>query len=119
MKLIIAHLPSDEWESVRTELLDLGVLRTTISQVHSSGPQSDRTLHDLRGAEIHTHLRAELRLELVAAAEQAPAIVELLRGHVGTRWGLDGRVAVLDIEGLHRSSQADLFDDAEVDSAIR
>lgn len=36
MKLIVAHLPNDAFESVRTGLLDLGVLRMTISQVHSS-----------------------------------------------------------------------------------
>ena len=34
MKLIIAHLPNDAFSPVRTALIDLGVLRVTVSEVH-------------------------------------------------------------------------------------
>lgn len=119
MKLIIAHLPNDALESVRTELLDLGVLRITISQVHSSGPQSAMTLH-ARGAVLHTQLRSELRMECVVAAEQTPAVVNVLRGHASTRWGLGGRVAVLDLEEIHQDSPEERIfaDDHRLDTAV-
>ena len=106
MKLIIAHLPNDALEALRTKLFDLGVLRTTISEVHSSGPRSARTLR-YRGAAMRTHLRPELRLECVATAAQAPAVVSLLRGHASSTWGFGGSVAVLELEELHEASLSD------------
>ena len=65
MKLIIAHLPNDAFSPVRTELMDLGVLRMTVSEVHTATLQSAITLR-YRGAPLHSHLRPELRLECVA-----------------------------------------------------
>ncbi len=106
MKLIIAHLPHDALESVRTELLDLGVQKITIAQVHSSGPQSGETLR-YRGAALPTHARPELRLECVATAERSRAVVGVLREHASTRSGLGGRVAVVDLEELHEASPED------------
>ncbi len=106
MKLIIAHLPNDALESVRTELFDLGVLRTTISEVHSSGPRSAKTLR-YRGATLRTHLRSELRLECVATATQSPAVVSVLRGHASSKWGFGGSIAVLELEELYDASLGD------------
>jgi len=119
MKLIIAHLPNDAFESVRTELLDLGVPRMTVTEVHSSGPQSATMLRS-RGVTLRTHLRPELRLECVAPADQTLAVVNVLRGHASTRWGLGGRVTVLDLEGLHEdSSEPHSFpDDPRLDAAV-
>jgi len=34
MKLIVARLPNDAFSPVRTALIDLGVLRVTVSEVH-------------------------------------------------------------------------------------
>ncbi len=39
MKLIIAHVPNDAFEPVRTELTDLGVLRIAMSEVHSTSAE--------------------------------------------------------------------------------
>ena len=99
MKLIIAYLPTEAFEQARTALLDVGVTRTTISEVRSSGPSASKTLH-YRGAALETNLRSELRLECLADAEQSSAVVDVLRGHA-TQAGLAGRVAVLDLEELH------------------
>ena len=99
MKLIIAYLPTEAFEQARTALLDVGVTRTTISEVRSSGPSASKTLH-YRGAALETNLRSELRLECLADAEQSPAVVDVLRGHA-SQAGLAGRVAVLDLEELH------------------
>ncbi len=120
MKLIIAHVPNDAWESVRTDLLDLGVLRTTLSEVHSWGPLSARTLH-YRGAALSTHLRSELRLECVATNEQSDAVAGVLRGYTNTSWGFGGSVAVLDVEELHQpSAEDDVFpDDPRREATIR
>ncbi len=99
MKLIIAYLPTEAFERARTELLDVGVTRTTISEVRSSGPWSLTSL-SYRGAALDVHLRSELRLECLAGDEQSPAVVDVLRGHA-SHAGLAGRVAVLDLEELH------------------
>lgn len=119
MKLIGAHLPNDAFEPVKTELLDVGVLRITISEVHSSDPLSATTL-EYRGAALHTDLRSELRLECVADDDQSPAVVNVLRGHASTGWGFGGRVAVLDLEELHEASSEDhIFpDDPRLDMAL-
>lgn len=119
MKLIIAHLPSGAFESVRSELFDLGVLRTTISEVHSSAPGSARTLR-YRGAAVRSHLRSELRLECVATAAQSPAVVSVLRDHTSSNSGFGGSVAVLELEELHATSLGDdaFPTDLRVDAAV-
>ncbi len=96
MKLIIAHVPNDAFEPVRTELTDLGVLRIATSEVHSTSAEPAITLR-YRGAPLKTHLRAELRLECVATNGQSPAVIAVLCGLAGP----DGQVAALDIEDLH------------------
>lgn len=118
MKLIIAHIPNDAFEPVRAELLDLGVLRMTISVVHSSGPQSARTLR-YRGATLQTELRSELRLECVAGAAQSQAVVNVLRGYADAGAGHSGQVAVIDVEELHDSAEDRIFpDDPRLDTAL-
>lgn len=97
MKLIIAHLPHDAFEPARTELNDLGVLRITIAEVHSACTQSPIAL-SYRGVSMHTHLRSELRLECVASDGQSPPVVHALRALAG----VNGQVAVLDLEQLHQ-----------------
>jgi nitrogen regulatory protein PII len=111
MNLIIAHLPNDAFEPVRIELLNLGVHRTTISQVHSSGPQPALTLQ-YRGAALDTHVRSELRLECLATAEQSPVVVDVLRGHASRTGAWAGRVAVLELQELHQASPLEEIDQA-------
>lgn len=103
MKLIIAHLPNQAFEPVRNELLDLGVSRMTISEVHSSGPQSEVTLRT-RGTALRTHMRPELRLECLTSAGQAAAVVAVLRAHATARRGLGGQVVVVDLEEVHEAA---------------
>lgn len=118
MKLIIAHLPTQAFDSVRTELLGLGVSRLTISEVHSSGPGSAATLQ-YRGAPLPTKLRPELKLECLTTAEQSAAVVNVMRGYAGARRGLGGHVAVLDVEEIHEVSFDDeiFLDDPRLDTA--
>ena len=115
MKLIIAHLPNDAFSPVRTELSDLGVLRVTVSEVHTASPRSAITLR-YRGAPLHSDLRPELRLERVATDGQSPMIINVLRGYAGSA----GQVAVLELEELHQeSSQEPVFsDDPRLEAAV-
>jgi len=115
MKMIIAHLPNDALEAVRAELIDLGVLGMTVSEVHSASPQSAITLR-YRGAPLDTHLRAELRLECVATHGQSPAVINVLRGYAGSA----GRVAVLELEELHQewSDEHVFSDDPRLEAAV-
>jgi len=116
MKLIIAHLPINALEPVRTQLIDLGVRRMTISEAHSTSAQHAITLR-YRGAPLETHLRAELRLECVATDEWSPAVITVLRRHAGAT----GQVAVLDVEELHqeRSEEHVFSEDARLEAAFR
>jgi nitrogen regulatory protein PII len=116
MKLIITHLPTEACMAARTELADLGILRLTMCEVHSTSTLPAVTLH-YRGAPVTTHLRAEVRLECVAGEGQAPAIVHALRKHAGR----SGEVAVIEIEQLHQpSSDEELFQaDPRQDPVLR
>jgi len=116
VKLIMAHLPDDAFESARTQLADLGVLRLTVSEVRSTSALPAVTLR-YRGASLETHLRTELRLECVVAEGQAPAAVSLLRA-CGGRYG---QVVVLDIEELHQSrlQEPTFVSDPRLESAMQ
>lgn len=99
MKIIVAYLPTDSFDSARVALSDLGVSRMTIFQVHTADRQSSITLHQRR-AILETHLRPELRLECAAADGQSRAIVDALRGPAGSAT----QVSVFDLEELHHES---------------
>ena len=116
MKMIIAHLPNSAFETLRTELGDLGVLRMAISQVYSTSPRPSVTPR-YRGTPVRTHLRAKMRLECVVTEGQSSAIINVLHGHVGQY----GQIAVLDVEELHQQEWAeeDVFgDDPRLDTAV-
>jgi nitrogen regulatory protein PII len=115
MKLIIAHLPNDAFSPVRADLIDLGVLRVTVSEVHTASPQSAITLR-YRGAPLHSELRPELRLECVATDDQSPVIINVLRGHAGSA----GQVAVLELEELYQAAPEEsvFFDDPRLERAV-
>ena len=122
MKLIIANLPNDAFSSVRTALSDLGVLRVTVSEVHTASLRTETTLRHraaplhYRRAPLHRHLRPELRLECVATEGQSPMIINVLRGYAGSA----GQVAVLELEELHQVfSQEPVFaDDPRREAAV-
>lgn len=119
MKLIIAHLAHDAFDVVRGELRDLGVHRTTLSEVRISDPRTAVTLR-YRGATMQTHLRPCLKLECVVGDEQSPSVVQLLRGHMSDAGTVPSRVAVLDLEELYEAPAKDeLFpDDPRLDKAL-
>jgi len=116
MKMIIAHLPNSAFETLRTELGDLGVLRMAVAQVYSTSPRPSVTLR-YRGAPLRTHLRAEMRLECVVTDGQSSALIDVLHGHAGQ----DGQIAVLDLEELHQKGWAEedvISDDPRLDAAV-
>ncbi|MCA1681282.1 MAG: P-II family nitrogen regulator [Actinobacteria bacterium] len=115
MKLIVAHVPNEAFEPVRAELIDLGVLRMTVSEVHSTSARSAIALR-YRGAPLATYLRAELRIECVATETQSPAVIEVLRANAGCA----GQIAVLGLEELHHQSSAEeaFSDDRRLDAAV-
>lgn len=118
MKLIIAQIPNDTFEATRTELLAQGVLRMSVAQIYTADPQSTKALH-YRGLAVKTHLRPQLRVECIVAAQQSCEIVDILRGSAAL--GHSGSVAVLDLEEYYpASSEAELFtDDPRLVAATR
>ena len=116
MKMIIAHLPNSAFETLRTELGDIGVLRMAVAQVYSTSPRPSVTLR-YRGTPMPTHLRAEMRLECVVTDGQSSALIDVLHGHAGQ----DGQIAVLDLEELHQKGWAEedvISDDPRLDAAV-
>ena len=115
MKLIIAHVPNDAFQQVRAELIDLGVLRMTVAEVHSTSARSAIALR-YRGAPLATHLRAELRIECLATETQSLAVIDVLRANAGCA----GQIAVLGLEELHQESSAEVAfsDDRRLDAAV-
>lgn len=117
MRLIIANLPNEAFEAVRTELSRLGVLRMTIAQVYGTSPRAPATLR-YRGAPLPSHLRAEVRLECVVADEDSSELIAVLRGRMGPY----GQVAVLEVRELHEAQRLDAnayLDDPRLDIARR
>ncbi len=58
MKMMTAHLPDEAFEAVGAELVDLGVLGITVSEVRSASPQSAITLR-YRGAPLDSRERQQ------------------------------------------------------------
>lgn len=98
MKLIVAHLPHDALQTVRTELLDLGVGRITISAVRTTDAGSERTLR-YRGATMRVQMKSELRLECAAPAVIVAAVVAALQAH-------GDHIAVIDLDDLPAAALA-------------
>ncbi len=114
MKMIIAHLPNDAVETIRTGLDGLGVPRMALTEVFATSPRPPVTLR-YRGAAMQTHLRAEMRFECYATDEQATAVIELLRDHAGPY----GQIAVLDLAELHQQRSGIYSEDPRLDIALR
>ncbi len=101
MKYIIAVMQPHQLEAVREALAGIGVQGLTVSEVRGFGrPPGHREIY--RGAEYTMQYVPKVKLEIAADAAIADAVVEAIgnaarTGHIG-----DGKVFVLDLEGVMR-----------------
>jgi nitrogen regulatory protein P-II 2 len=101
MKFIIAVIQPHQLEAVREALAGIGVQGLTVSEVRGFGRQKGQT-EVYRGAEYTMQYVPKAKLEIAVDAAIADAVVEAIgnaarTGHIG-----DGKVFVLDLEGVMR-----------------
>ena len=86
MKMVVAYIRHEAFETIRAELLDAGFPSLTIAEVKGSGRQRGITEH-YRGAELAIHLRPKLRVEIVVEASDVDIIKSVILRHARTaRW---------------------------------
>jgi nitrogen regulatory protein P-II 2 len=101
MKYIIAVIQPHQLEAVREALAGIGVQGLTVSEVRGFGRQKGQT-EVYRGAEYTMQYVPKAKLEIAVDAAIVDAVVEAIgnaarTGHIG-----DGKVFVLDLEGVMR-----------------
>ena len=101
MKYIIAVIQPHQLEAVREALAGIGVQGLTVSEVRGFGRQKGHT-EIYRGAEYTMQYVPKVKLEIAVDAAIADAVVEAIgnaarTGHIG-----DGKVFVLNLEGVMR-----------------
>jgi nitrogen regulatory protein PII len=97
MKMIVAYVRHEAFESIRQDLLNAGFPSLTITEVKGSGRQKGITEH-YRGSEIAIHLRPKLKIEIVVDDGDKGLIVETILRHARTGSVGDGKIFVLPVE---------------------
>ncbi|HEV7462917.1 MAG TPA: P-II family nitrogen regulator [Methyloceanibacter sp.] len=111
MKYIIAVIQPHQLEAVREALAGIGVQGLTVSEVRGFGRQKGQT-EVYRGAEYTMQYVPKVKLEIAVDASIADAVVETIgdaarTGHIG-----DGKIFVLDLEGVMRVRTGEMGADA-------
>ena len=97
MKFIIAISKPFKLDEVREALGAVGVAGLTVSEVEGFGRQKGQT--DIyRGAEYSTNMLPKVKIEIAAADDLAPQIVETIQQVASTESIGDGKIFVLDLE---------------------
>ena len=97
MKMVVAYIRHEAFESIREELLEAGFPSLSISEVKGSGRQKGIT-EQYRGSSLTIHLRPKLKLECVVADEDTATITETILRHARTGSVGDGKIFVLPVE---------------------
>ena len=101
MKLIIAIIKPFKLEEVRDALAAIGVQGMTITEVRGFGRQRGHT-EIYRGAEYTTSFVPKVRLDIAAAANLVPAILEAIQHTANTGSIGDGKLFVVNLEEAMR-----------------
>ena len=96
MKLVVAIIKPFKLEEVREALTTLGVQGMTVTEVRGFGRQKGQT-EIYRGAEYTTNMVPKIKLEVAAADDLAPRIVETIRDSANTGAIGDGKIFVIDL----------------------
>jgi len=106
VKLITAVIKPHKWEDTRAAIEAAGVSGMTVSEVSGYGRQKGHT-EVYRGAEYDIALVPKIRIEIVAADEDADAIVEAISAAARTGKIGDGKVWVAPVESVLRVRTGD------------
>ena len=84
MKMVVAYIERESFDSIREELLGLGFL--SISAWDASGSVPEPTVSGTyRGTAIENHLRPKTRLECVVGDEHVETVMETVLKLAGER----------------------------------
>ena len=111
MKLITAIIQPGKLEDVKTALAGSGVHGMTVSEANGYGRQRGHT-EIYRGARYAVNLVAKIRVEVLAADDEAAALVDRIvhaaqSGTIG-----DGKVWVTSVESVTRVRTGETGSDA-------
>jgi len=101
MKFVVAIIKPFKLDEVRAALSELGVAGMTVSEVKGFGRQKGQT-EIYRGAEYATNMLPKVKIEVAAADELAPQVVEAIQHAASTSSIGDGKIFVLDLAGAIR-----------------
>jgi nitrogen regulatory protein P-II 2 len=111
MKYIIAVIQPHRLDAVREALGAIGVQGLTVSEVRGFGRQKGQT-EIYRGAEYTTHYVPKVKLEIAVDDAIAEGAVEAIGAGARTGRIGDGKVFVLDLEGVMRVRTGEMGADA-------
>ena len=111
MKFIIAIIKPFKLDEVREALTAVGVAGMTVTEVKGFGRQKGQT-EIYRGAEYTMQYVPKVKIEIAANDGVADSVVDAIgesarTGHIG-----DGKVFVLDLEGVMRVRTGEMGADA-------
>jgi len=101
MKYIIAVIQPHQLDAVRQALSTIGVQGMTVTEVRGFGRQKGQT-EIYRGAEYTMNYVPKVKIEIAVSASIADQVVEAIGGAARTGHIGDGKVFVLDLEGVMR-----------------
>ncbi|MDX2233950.1 MAG: P-II family nitrogen regulator [Hyphomonadaceae bacterium] len=113
MKLITAIIKPSRLDPVLDALKEAGATGLTVTEVRGFGRQKGKT-EVYRGAEYAVKLLPKMKLEIVAPADRADAIVEAVADAARSGKIGDGKIWVGDLDSIVRIRTGER-DDAAVD----
>ena len=106
MKLVTAVIKPHKWEDARAAIEAAGVNGMTVSEVSGYGRQKGHT-EVYRGAEYDVALVPKVRVEILVADEDAPALVDAISAAARTGKIGDGKVWVIPLDSVVRVRTGD------------
>ena len=97
MKKVECIIKPFKLDDVKNAITALGITGMTVCEVRGFGRQKGHT-ELYRGAEYQIDFLPKIRIDLVVADEQVPALVEAIRREACTGRIGDGKIFVYDVE---------------------
>ena len=97
MKIVMAIIKPFKLEEVRDALTSLGVHGLTVTEVKGYGRQKGHT-EIYRGAEYAVSFLPKLKIEVAAASELVPQVIEAIAAAARTGQIGDGKIFVMPLE---------------------
>jgi nitrogen regulatory protein P-II 2 len=111
MKIVMAIIKPFKLEEVRDALTSLGVHGLTVTEVKGYGRQKGHT-EIYRGAEYAVSFLPKLKIEVAAASELVPQVIDAIAAAARTGQIGDGKIFVMPLERAVRIRTGETDGDA-------